>query len=487
MDKQEIESLFCVEDNRVLFTKGFLSKLIKIVVKKVGSQTKLAKEIGISSSSITRYKKGLRLPSCKVVKKIAQIAKINISTVRVNIKEIRRKDWWRSEAGKKGGRATFRKYGPQFYRELNRKLREKYGNEFFRMLGFKTCRKYGKNFIKRRASKGGRSLSMLYPEEKKRWGRKGSAIGSERKWPTSQEENLIEENVENGILNFSFQKTISNKEEIKNFDFIYFLKGKIMLIEEATDELPVKNRMYSKVLEIYEKKKFLERAGIQAPIILTLNSAKRSRNIIRVPLDALIILLQEGILPVFYDLNPQKRICLIKEILSSPVGYIPQEYKAEVKNWIRSEANRRMKEMKKGAIGQLKIPMNREEIILNQKLIDYGFKPKGKYFLLSKYGAIVVDNFVKLRNTRIFFEVKRVKDRRSFMKAALDLASKFFILKRLYDNQAKCVAVLVSTKKIRLNSESYQIKLLRKYSDIIIENDEYEKLQTLKVTCNVGK
>jgi hypothetical protein len=253
-----------------------------------------------------------------------------------------------------------------------------------------------------------------------------------------------------------------------------------VLIEEVTDIPPVKNRIYSKILEAYEKKKFLKKAKIIVPMVLTFNYSKKSANIIRSPLDAISILLQEGILPIFYDLNFPKRIDVIKSILNGYNNFAIREYKMMIEKWLQNEMNKRKNEIRKGARSQLNTTMNKEEKLLNENLLKYGLKPKGKHMLLNKYGAVVVDNFVELGNSQVLFEVKKVKDRRSFMKAALDLASKFFVIKRLYNARAKCVSVLVSDKEIKLNSDSYQIRLLEKYSDIVIKNNEFAKLKLLR-------
>lgn len=479
MNKDGIINLLSVNNSRVVFKESYLYELIKIASKKVGNQKILANKLGFSrGSTISKYKKGLQIPSCSTVKKIAKIVEISTGELIDNIKEIRKENWWRKECGRKGGITTFRKYGSEFYKKLNGKLQEKYDHKYFKNLGFKTYKKYGKEHMRKMASKAGKLLPVIYPEEKKKWGKIGGMIGPERQKPTKQEINLMEENIKSGINNFKVHKSIGNGEGFKNFDFVYFLNDKIALIEEVTDIPPIKNRICSKVLEIYESKIFLKKANIFVPMILTFNYEKESTTKIRAPLDAINILLQENILPVFYDRNPTKRITLIEGILNSNNIAI-QEYKTVIKKWFQDEMIKRMDQIKEKARGQLKVTMNKEEMLLNKKLIEHGFEPKGKYLLFSKYGAVVVDNFVELKNNRILFEVKKIKDRRSFLKAALDLAAKFFVIKRLYDTQAKCVAVLVSDNKIKLNSESYQIKLLEKYSDIIIKNDNFDKLKLL--------
>ncbi len=61
-----------------------------------------------------------------------------------------------SEAGRKGGETTARKYGPEFYEQIGKK-----GGET-------TSRKYGPEFYEEIGHKGGQKVKRLIEEGKKR-------------------------------------------------------------------------------------------------------------------------------------------------------------------------------------------------------------------------------------------------------------------------------------------------------------------------------
>jgi transcriptional regulator with XRE-family HTH domain len=485
MDKQEIKSLLNVDNNRILFKGNYLSELIRLASRRTGSQKKLAKKLEFSRDSvISKYKKGLRLPSCGTVKKIVKIAKISPDRLIGNIKEIRKENWWREECGRKGGITTFKKYGSQFYKKLNKRLQEKYDYEYFKNLGLKTYKKYGREHMRKMASKVGKLLPILYPEKKKEWGKKGGMIGTQRQKPTKQEINLIKENIKSGITNFEIHKSIGNSENFKNFDFVYFKDDKVTLVEEVTDVPPERGLIYPKVLDAYKSKKFLERHGLNLPLILTLNTAKKSGNRIRrIPLDAIFILLSEKILPVFDNRN---RISLIKKILDNHFDF--ESYLNQVMIWLEREIKIRIKDIKKGSESQLKSPLTSYEKKLHKTLINNGFKPKGKFILKSKYGETVVDNCLELKNKRIYFEVREFTNRNSLLKSLEIHAGRFFVIKKLYDPDCMCISVLLSKGKITYNGDSKPIKYLKDYADLIINNENLKEIGSLVggLVRNVG-
>jgi general stress protein YciG len=61
-----------------------------------------------------------------------------------------------SEAGRKGGKTTSRKYGPEFYEQIGKK-----GGET-------TARKYGPEFYEEIGHKGGQKVKRLIEEGRKR-------------------------------------------------------------------------------------------------------------------------------------------------------------------------------------------------------------------------------------------------------------------------------------------------------------------------------
>ena len=81
-----------------------------------------------------------------------------------------------SEAGRKGGKTTSKKYGHEFYEKIGEKGGEttarKYGPEFYEKIGGKggeaTARKYGPEFYEEIGHKGGQKVKRLIEEGKKR-------------------------------------------------------------------------------------------------------------------------------------------------------------------------------------------------------------------------------------------------------------------------------------------------------------------------------
>ena len=79
------------------------------------------------------------------------------------------------EAGKRGGDAVRKKYGPSFYEEIGRKggerTKERHGNGFYGSIGQKGGNavkdKYGTGFYEAIGHKGGQKVKRLIEEAKK--------------------------------------------------------------------------------------------------------------------------------------------------------------------------------------------------------------------------------------------------------------------------------------------------------------------------------
>jgi len=216
------------------------------------------------------------------------------STIEKNIEKIETYEELRSRLGKAGGGVGGKRMFEMHPEKLRKQAKlggratlKKYGNEYF------------KNLAKENASKGG-------------------FASVEKSQPTEQMNKIMKENETLGLsLNKDFfvNYTLRCDKNLRNVDFVYFRNNEIIAVEEVTKIIPYRKQMFFRLLEIVELRKILPK---QIQIIFTFKYEKNNyaRYPVRIDPGIILELLGEGTIPII-DNKKSCRARVISKIINN--------------------------------------------------------------------------------------------------------------------------------------------------------------------------
>jgi DNA-binding XRE family transcriptional regulator len=399
---------------------------------------------------------------------------------------------WRRLAGKKGAQVMLAKHRdklPEWGRKGMAVIIEKYPNklrEWSREGAERLAEKY-RDKLSEWGKKGAEVLNSKFKdrvlEGVKKGHRKGALHGAERQKPTAQMKWLREENRRIGLVegvDFRVNYTIKCKDNFRNFDFTYFKDGEPRLVEEDTAALPYRHRMVQRAYQLVSAKRWLLSIGRDMTYLLVLSSEGRDSRgyTIRVQPDVILGLIDEGVIPCFYHGEWLKlRKGIIREAISSwncPSGDIP-EYLGRLRDWAFTEIRDREQNMLKCSRAEKNSEMDPLEKTIHENLCDLGFKPKGKTIVRStalrnEFGIegstyMVVDNSFHREGRRWYVQVSAANTVNSLRSCVQRHAGYFWLLKKMYDLQARCMSVIFLNDNMIKLQERGEIIASRMFTD----------------------
>jgi len=396
----------------------------------------------------------LRLSSKQLELLLNAFPHLNQLNPEKHIKRIESYEQWHSRAGKKGGLIG----GPKNIERLK---------SIAKKAGGTTLKKYGiehfRNIAKIGASNGGLAVA-------------------EKQKPTKQMRKLISLNSSLNI-HFKINHTISTNSEKKNVDFVYFRDRDIAFLEEATETMPYRKIFYAKALGIFELKN-----NTHYPVIFTFSLKKKEKDknvTIDVPGEALLTLHQNGILLVPFKedwLVHRKR--LITALVNSDKAYI-NKYRSMIFKLIKKQLA--YKFVRKTSLAKTEI--NRKETdtekYVHKKLRQMRLYPNGKHLITdNKYKIhLTVDNYFEYNSKEWHVLISSTETNKAsiFNGILKSLAGQCFMIKKFFNPNAKLISIIIPKNYKPLNDIGFSkwSRYLKKYSDIVLTEDNLNELPTL--------
>ena len=467
---------------RVIFFGGMQHKLLELARKTALQDFPnrpwykiVAGVIGMSPRMVYYFRSGRGAFTVAQVKALATFIPMELNELQGQIKDIRKEYWWCSKAGK----ACFGKYGRAYFYELGRKGGAKVGKMQFE--------KYGPEYFRRMGKLGGKlgynALLQKHANMIPIWRRKAAILGGEKsaeKQPlTKQQDNLVGHNTSLGLaqgFDFKVNYTIKSDGTSYNFDMAYFQNSTLIAVEETTEVAPSRACVFSRVLDAIERKEWLRKNGWEIATLSTFRKIKNVRREFKFPPDAVLVLIEEGVIPIFDD-DMVGRSEVIKCIHK---GESPTKYLHNLRRQIIGDISLRQKFMERLAKGEKSRPMNQTELLIHEKLNHLGLSPKGKIILKSIYETFMVpDNCFTIDDEKWFAFVSTTTAT-SLRNHIARHAGYAFMLKRIFDPAAKCLTVtLGGGNPLEKLADNKWVRYLSKFSDLIIGNQNLNALDKL--------
>lgn len=466
------------DSSRIHFLGNYQQELMLLAKKKAierfpheSWRKVVAKVIARNPRMVSHYKCQGSALTARQVRSLSDFISLPTKEIDKHIAKVRKNYEWCSD----GGKACFRKYGKDHYIEISKKAGKMVGNMLFQ--------KYGSEYFRKKGKLGGRlgyeTILRKYGIEKLReWAYKAAPIGglksAENRFPTKQQKRLAEWNSKCGLVlneDFELNYTVKFGEGTAyNFDFAYFKNFNLLALEEATAVAPSRADVYSRVLDIIERKKWLEEHGLNIPIMFSVERVKNVGREFKFPADMLLVLMGENIIPVFSD-DLDSRTNVIKCFFEnkSPTSYIHR-----LREWAFNDIRSRRKFMERMAKGERNRAMNPAELLVHNKLREIGLQPQGKVILESPYGSFMVpDNSFIADGTKWYVFVSR-SSLSSLKNHISHLAGYSFMLKHIFDPAGKCmVAILGDSHPLKLPVNNKWMRYLSKFSEVIVFNGNF--------------
>src|SRR3989338_541295 len=487
MKKYSRAKIFRYEGSRIKIKKKEQKELFIKFKDKLGSRKKSAKFLKIKEDTYKGYAylKIRYLPK-KIINKICLFLKEPLPKILESktLKEIRqttikktyavlRKKYgknWESVLAKRGYKAMRHKYGKDFktiiankgheasrkkygidfqkkiWNKAIRSLEKKYGCDWGKKISFLGLRvykkKYGKDWARIVMKKARKGHVKKYGEE---WA-KILSLKAKRKLKLTEQEKKTCRFLSKYNIPFETH-CIKNGRE---YDvFIPNIKNPRIIIE-CSSVVNTHSSERSKISQLMEQKKNF-RHYTNLVIFKWRNNSENLRP------STYNFLIDQGIL-VFWDKDLSRIAKMIKDFLNNKNKDL-----TKFKYFNNEPINKKVSLLEGFSNGN---KLNPEELKLHNLLNKIRANPQGHYTIRTKYNnKIIFDNFEKIKNCLVAYEVTRSCNQKGLMA----LAGKIIYLKKLYKN-LKIIVILTRKKKL-LNTVAD--KALKEYTDVIIIKSQY--------------
>lgn len=352
-------------------------------------------------------------------------------------------------------------------------LVEKYSKETRRIWTQKAGKAGGtKNLLKGReyfvkiGKLGKKATYRKYKDKTSEWGEKGGLKIAEIQNLTTQEKKIASLNNKHG-LSFQTHYTLKNF----NFDFVYFKNDKPTVFEEVTEEPPYKGYLFFKLVDLYERLNAIKQYNQNGILLFTIRSRKKTqRGVIVASCDILYMLLELGIIPVFVDIESSmvESRESIKGMTQVPYKNKLEKFKEHTKKFVFNELEKRKNRRKASSRRESERGFYQNEEKVHYILTSLGLAPKAKVRLEGKNcNFIVPDNMFKLNGQEYcVFVTSNTKNPYTLAKKCGTIAGYCFVIKKFFDSQMKCIAIVMDGKQNSKPIGKY-FSYLKKYADIV--------------------
>ncbi|MDI6806673.1 MAG: hypothetical protein QMD14_02545 [Candidatus Aenigmarchaeota archaeon] len=523
-------------DVRIKLKLGFQKNLFRKLVETIGGTRKVAKLLGISTTTVKRYKNGkIRYISYDLLLKVLELLELDIAHIeafvleKTTLKDVRRK------YAKKAIEEFKRRYGNNYRYILAsygwEGLKKKYGKDWLFVIGkrgFEACkRKYGENYHKIIWNKAIKSLEQHYGKDwgkviwdkslkslKRKYGNEWYRVilpnawkALENKygkdWPTILSKSgakVLKNKYGNGYRKYLYELAKLHEHSLltqTELQFTNLLKAKYIPFEthkivknmeydvmipssknpkiicELSDQIPRIHNLRAKIAQILlQKEVFPDAIYFFITNLYKTNSRGDNFNF---SFDIFCYLREKGVIVI--DLNDMnKSVGFILSLLNLCDN--GNQVKEEIKAYLNALEDRLksktfLNTSHAASIRSFKNEPTQGERLLHKKLSEINANPLGSTTLQTKYGGYVtVDNYENCGEIKIIYEETSSKSPRTLEV----LAGKIAFLK---DNlSAKYVVVLSNFEKFP--KEEWFSRYLKKFADMVIFKDDLSNLDKFK-------